>query len=160
MSLRSFLALCAAAAMAAAPAGAQLIQDSDAPIDITGDSLELIDNIATWKGNVRAVQGEAILTADRLVATLDDEGGFTEIQALGTVRYSNGKEAITGETALYDAKGRSITISENVVVTQGKTVMTGGALVYWIDTGRIRFTAPGGERIRGIFHTKTVNATL
>jgi lipopolysaccharide export system protein LptA len=147
--------------IAVAPvAQAQLVADSDEPIDITGDSLEIIDDVATWTGNVRAIQGEAILTSDRLVATLDENGAFTTIRALGTVRYSNGKEAITGETALYDAGARAITISDNVVVTQGKTVMTGGALVYWLDTGRIRFTAPGGERIRGIFHTNTVNRQL
>ena len=81
-------------------------------------------------------------------------------ERLEQLRYYNGKEAITGETALYDAGARAITMSDNVVVTQGKTVMTGGALVYWLDSGRIRFTAPGGERIRGIFHTKSVNTKL
>lgn len=137
------------------PAPAQLIADSDQPIDITGDSLELVDDVATWSGNVRALQGEAILTASRLVATLDDEGAFKTITALGGVRYFNGKEAVAGEHALYDAGQRSITISENVVVTQGETVMTGGTLVYWLDTGRINFNAQAGARIRGIFHTKS-----
>lgn len=143
-----------------AGASAQLIADSDQPIDITGDSLELVDDIATWSGNVRALQGEAILTADRLVATLDGDGAFTTITALGGVRYSNGKEAVAGERAVYDATQRSITISENVVVTQGETVMTGGVLVYWVDTGRISFKAPSGQRIRGIFHSKTDTAQL
>ena len=137
------------------PAAAQLIADSDEPIDITGDSLELVDDVATWSGNVRALQGEAILTASRLVAALDEEGAFKTITALGGVRYFNGKEAVAGEHALYDAGQRSITISENVVVTQGETVMTGGTLVYWLDTGRISFNAPAGARIRGIFHTKS-----
>lgn len=138
-----------------ATASAQLLADSDEPIDITGDSLELVDDIATWSGNVRALQGEAILTANKLVATLDDEGAFKTITALGGVRYSNGKEAVAGERAVYDAAQRSITISENVVVTQGETVMTGGVLVYWLDTGRISFNAPTGQRIRGIFHAKS-----
>ena len=154
-----FAAICALSAHMTL-ANAQLVQNSDEPIDITGDSLEIIDDIATWRGNVRAIQGEAILTADRLIAKLDDEGGFTEIEALGTVRYSNGKEAISGARALYDAGERSIRISEDVVVTQGKTVMTGGSLICWIDTGRLRFTAPEGRRIRGIFHTKTADIQL
>lgn len=138
-----------------AVASAQLISDSDEPIDITGDSLELVDDVATWSGNVRAMQGDAILTADKLVATLDDDGAFKTIRALGGVRYSNGKEAVAGEQALYNAADRSITISDNVVVTQGKTVMTGGVLVYWLDSGKISFNAPQGQRIRGIFHTKS-----
>ncbi|HXI86280.1 MAG TPA: LptA/OstA family protein [Parvularculaceae bacterium] len=154
------LAIAAALAAAASPAAAQLVADADQPVDITGDSLEIVNKIATWTGNVRAVQGDAILTAKKLVATLGENGGFTTIQAVGEVRYSNGKEAIAGDTAVYDAVARSITVSQNVIVTQGETVMTGGAIVYWLDTGRIRFTAPQGSRIRGIFHTKSASSPL
>ena len=136
-------------------AHAQLTMKSDEPIDITGDSLEIVDDVATWTGNVRALQGEAILTSSKLVATLEEGGGFKTIRAIGGVRYSNGKEAIAGETALYDSVARTITISDNVVVTQGETVMTGGTLVYWLDTGRIAFNSPSGERIRGIFYAKS-----
>lgn len=147
-----------AAAIAAPPFGAaraQLApQASDAPIDITGDRLEVVDKVATWTGNVRAVQGEAILTAEKLVADLDKDGAFTRIRAIGTVRYSNGKEAITGKEGVYDANMRTITIIDDVVVTQGEQVMTGGQLVYWVDTGKLLFTAPEGRRIRGIFYAK------
>jgi lipopolysaccharide export system protein LptA len=136
-------------------ASAQLASiDNDEPIDITGDRLEVENDVATFIGNVRAVQGPAILTAERLVADLDDKGSFTKIHAVGTVRYSNGKEAITGARAVFDDVQRTITISENVVVTQGEQVMTGGELIYWIDTGKILFTAPAGKRIRGIFYAK------
>ncbi|MFZ5618701.1 MAG: LptA/OstA family protein [Pseudomonadota bacterium] len=144
-----------AAALFTGVAAAQLAPTvSDAPIDITGDRLEVVDDVATWVGNVRAVQGEAILTAETLVADLDEAGAFRKIRAVGTVRYSNGKEAITGKVGVYDAEARTITISEDVVVTQGEQVMTGGELVYWVDTGRILFTAPSGRRIRGIFYAK------
>ncbi|MDZ7629293.1 MAG: LptA/OstA family protein [Parvularculaceae bacterium] len=153
--LRSVAAGLAAAAMIGGHAGAQLATiDSDAPVDITGDRLEVEDKVATFIGNVRAVQGPAILTAERLVADLDDKGSFTKIRATGTVRYSNGKEAITGAVAVFDDIARTITISENVVVTQGEQVMTGGNLVYWVDTGKILFTASSGKRIRGIFYAK------
>jgi lipopolysaccharide export system protein LptA len=136
-------------------AAAQLASiDNDDPIDITGDRLEVENDVATFIGNVRAVQGPAILTAERLVADLDDKGSFTKIHAVGTVRYSNGKEAITGARAVFDDVQRTITISENVVVTQGEQMMTGGELIYWIDTGKILFTAPAGKRIRGIFYAK------
>ncbi|MEE2691110.1 MAG: LptA/OstA family protein [Pseudomonadota bacterium] len=160
--MKALILPAALAAMAAIPATgrAQLVPESDEPIDITGESLEIIDDVATWTGKVRAVQGDAILTAERLIATIGDDGGFSSIRAVGNIRYFNGKEAITGDSALYDAGARAITVSDNVVVTQGKTVMTGGALVYWIDTGRISFTAPGGQRIRGIFHAKAAPSQL
>lgn len=147
--------LAAVLAMTAVGAQAQLAPGmTDGPIDITGDRLEVVDDVATWTGNVRAVQGEAILTAERLVADLDDQQSFTKIRALGTIRYSNGKEQIAGEQAVFDDVARTVTITGDVVVTQGEQVMTGGELVYWVDTGRILFTAPEGKRIRGVFHTK------
>lgn len=145
----------AAACAALSAASAQLAPTSDAPIDITGDTLEVVDDVATWTGRVSALQGEAILTAEKLVATLDEGGAFKTIEAIGAMRYSNGKDAIAGERALYDEAARTITVTGDVVVTQDKQVMTGGEIVYWIDTGRILFTAPEGRRIRGIFHTKS-----
>lgn len=145
----------AAAAASVNAAKAQLAPNmSSGPIDITGDRLQVEDEVATWTGNVRAVQGETILTAKKLIADLDGGGSFSRIRAIGDVRYSSGKEAITGKKGVYDAAARTITISDNVVVTQGEQVMTGGELIYWIDTGKILFTAEKGRRIRGIFYAK------
>ncbi len=151
--IRNLFLFVIAVVLSIGPGHAQLIASSDEPIDITGDAAEFKDDIAVWTGNVRVVQGEAILTADRLEAKLNDQRQFQSIVALGSVRYSNGQEAITGERADYDDAARTITISENVIVTQGKQVMSAGAVTYWIDTGRIKFAPEPGKRIRGIFYT-------
>ena len=135
------------------PAFAQLVSDSDLPIDITGDAAEFFDERAIWTGNVRVVQGEAVLTSTRLEADLDDEGDFETITAIGNVRYSNGTEAITGEHAVYNETDRTITMTENVIVTQGKQILAAGKVVYWIDTGKVQFFPEDGKRIRGIFYT-------
>ena len=91
MMHKTCFALAAFLFSATAPASAQLIsaQDSDEPIDITGDTAEFQDNLAVWTGNVRVVQGPAILTSERLEAVLTDEGDFETITAIGSVRYSN-----------------------------------------------------------------------
>lgn len=153
MRLRIF-SLMAAGAAVVAPANAQLSADSDAPIDITGDVAEFQDNRAVWTGNVRVVQDASILTANRLDAEISEEGDLREIVATGNVRYSNGTEAITGERGVYNEAERTITISENVIVTQGKQVMSAGAVTYWIDTGKVKFAPAPGQRIRGIFYTE------
>lgn len=144
----------------AQPAAAQLVASSTEPVDITGDTAELQDNVATWTGDVRVVQGEAILTTAKLIAELDDEGDFKTIRAEGAVRYSNGDEAITGEHAVYDAAARTITITENVIVTQGRQVMAAGKVIYWVDTGRVQFAPAPGGRIRGVFYTNSVSQQL
>lgn len=130
------------------------------PIDVGGELLEVVDNIATLTGDVRVLQCDAVLSTLKLIGIQDDQGSYESLRAEGRVRYSNGAEAIRSETALYDLVNRTITFTDNVVVTQGKQVMTGGALVYWIDSGRIRFTAPSGNRIRGLFHSNDANAKL
>jgi len=131
-------------------------QDTDAPLDITSDRLESEENVATWIGAVQVVQGEAILTTERLVIYRNDDGDLDRIEALGDVRYDTGNETISGAKAVYAEATRTLTMTGDVVVTQGKQVLSGGALVYWIDTGKLRFTAPEGQRIRGIFYTKSL----
>lgn len=137
------------------PASAQLAADSDEPIDITGDIAEFHENLAIWRGNVRVIQGESILTTDRIEADLSKDGDLTKIRAIGSVRYSNGNEAITGERALFDNIKRTITITENVILTQGKQVMSAGALIYWVDSGMVKFQPAPGKRVRGIFYNKS-----
>lgn len=137
---------------------AQLVpQSSNEPLDITSDRFEGENDLArsTFVGNVRVVQGEAILTSDRLVLVRDANGDIASITALGGIRYSTGEEAITGETAVYDGVARTITISGDVLATQGDQIMAGGRLVYWVDSKEVKFTASTGGRVRGIFRPQS-----
>lgn len=147
-------AVIAAGLSFAAPASAQLVGQSDEPIDIFGDHWEVVDKVVTIDGNARAIQGEGVLTAAKFVATMDDQQQPQTIECQGGVRYTNGKEAVAGDTALYDDAARTITFNSNVVVTQGENVITGGNLIYWIDTGRISLTPASGKRVRGFFKSK------
>ncbi|MBI1393237.1 MAG: hypothetical protein GC152_10905 [Alphaproteobacteria bacterium] len=147
----------ALAALAGSPAAAQLSADSDEPLDITSDRLETENNIATWIGEVRVVQGESILTSERLIITQTDDGGIEEIRAVGDVRYSNGKEAIRGDVAIYTETSRTIRMRGDVVITQGEQVLTGDDLTYWIDTGKTHFAARDGQRVRGVFKTQSLD---
>ena len=160
--MRRLIATILGLALIATPSAAQISEQApcNEPIDVGGEMLEVIDNVATLTGDVRVVQCESVLSTVKLVGTQDSDGEYESLKATGQVRYSNGDEAIRSDNALYDLVGRTITFTDNVVVTQGEQVMTGGALIYWIDTGRIRFTAPTGKRIRGIFHTKSLNTQL
>jgi lipopolysaccharide export system protein LptA len=153
--IKTSLSCLAAALLSLTAAHAQLVSRSDEPIDITGDTAEFQDNLAVWTGNVRVVQGEGILTTDRLEAVLIDGGGFETITAIGTVRYSNGKEAITGEHAVFDDAARTIVMTEDVILTQGKQVLSAGKVTYWVDTGKVLFAPEPGKRIRGLFFTKS-----
>lgn len=159
MNTVAFRGLCmAVACFVCGPAAAQLVGQSEEPIDIFGDHWEVVEKVVTIDGNARAVQGEGVLTAARFVATLDDDQQPQTIECEGGVRYTNGKEAVAGDAALYDDAARTITFNGNVVVTQGENVITGGNLIYWIDTGRISLTPSVGKRVRGFFKSKPAAA--
>ena len=143
----------------AGAASAQLAASSEEPVDITGDAAEFRDGHAVWTGHVRVVQGEAILTTERLEAELTEDGDFQTITAVGSVRFSDGKQAITGQRAIFDDVARTITIIDDVIVTQGKQVMSAGKVTYWVDTGMVKFAPEAGKRIRGIFYTKSSDQT-
>lgn len=142
----------------AAPACAQIIGQSEEPIDIFGDHWEVVEKVITINGNARAVQAEGVLTAAKFVAVMNEEQEPQTIDCQGGVRYTNGKESVAGDTALYDDAARTITFNGNVVVTQGENVITGGNLIYWIDTGRISLTPTLGKRVRGFFKGKPAAA--
>lgn len=110
---------CAAATMINSTAFAQRIGVGDEPIYVSSEWAEASENQFIWEQNVRIIQGKAILTADRIVGTLTGKGEISEIVATGKVRYSDGTQAITGKTGTYNEKERSLTISGEVIVTQG-----------------------------------------
>ncbi|MEO0878366.1 MAG: LptA/OstA family protein [Pseudomonadota bacterium] len=147
-------------AVAADGARAQLAQSEtcDEPLDIAGDQLEGLDNNAVLTGNVIVVQCDAVLTTARLEYSQNASGALETLTAISAVRYSNKEDAISGDRAVYDEGRRSITFTGDVAVVQGQQILTGERLVYWLDTGKFTFTAAPGQRIRGVFHTKSLDS--
>ncbi|MEM9168833.1 MAG: LptA/OstA family protein [Pseudomonadota bacterium] len=148
------------AAVSAAPAAAQLAaaDDCDEPLDVGGDRLEVVDEVATLTGNVRLVQCDAVLSTTTLVTTQGDGGSYDTMKASGAVRYVSGEDAVASREAVYDRGRRTITFTGDVIVTQGRQVMTGSRLVYHVDDGRIEFSAAPGERVRGVIYTQSLEA--
>ncbi len=142
-------------ALSTPTAHAQRIGTGDEPIYISSDTFEGTEQRGIWSGNVRIVQGKAILVAERVVGDLDSNGGITVVTGTGNVRYSDGEQAISGTKGVYNEKARTLTINGDVIVTQGRNVFTANQAVYWIDTGRVIFTPRQGERVRGIFYPST-----
>ncbi|HZC17658.1 MAG TPA: LptA/OstA family protein [Caulobacteraceae bacterium] len=175
-------------ASSAAPALAQLSPQSNAPVDVTGDQLEAQPQrcLATYRGNVEALQGASRLRTDVLdlyakPAPPDAHpaaaaaggvsskcGALDRMEAHGSVYYSTPSEVVKGDDAVYLADAKTITVTGDVVVSQGKNVVVGNRLVINTDTqhatmesnvtgpgkaGRVRSVLyPGGQGI-GIFQS-------
>ena len=157
--------------VSATAAPAQFQHDSSLPIEITADSLEVLrdQQIATFTGNVDAVQGDLVLTADRLRIHYsgDDAGGaaaatggsIRRIEAFGKVFLTSPRETAQGEVGVYDVAEETITLEGDVVLTRENNVIEGERLELDLATGRSRMlagvpSAEGGqppERVRAIF---------
>lgn len=151
---------------------AQSLQhDTSLPIEITADSLEVLRNqqIATFTGNVDAVQGDLVLSADLLrVHYGDDEasapgpagaGPIQRIEAEGNVFLSSPRETAQGNAGVYDVASNQLTMEGAVVLTRDDNVIRGQRLEIDLVSGRSRMLAAipsteGGtapQRVRALF---------
>lgn len=155
-------------------AGAQALRhDSTLPIEITADSLEVLrdQQVATFTGNVDAVQGDLTLSADELkvfyrgdersddAAATTDDGTIRRIEAAGNVFLTSPRETAEGEEGVYDVASQTVTLERSVVLTRDDNVIEGDRLEMDLASGRSRVTADdrvaeGAEpprRVRAIF---------
>jgi lipopolysaccharide export system protein LptA len=149
-----------------------LPQNNDQPIEITADSLEVLQEqkIATFAGNVDAVQGDMVLSADRLRVYYggDDAnaasgpagtGSIRRIEAQGNVLLSSPRETAQGDAGVYDVASSQVTLEGGVVLTRGDNVIRGQRLETDLASGRSRVFAAvpsteGGtppQRVRALF---------
>lgn len=161
-----FAWLALTALLLAAPAGAQSPQgDSAKPIEINADSLEVLEaeQVAIFRGNVDALQGDIRLKADELKVHYNRRqlggggisGAISRIDASGGVFISSPTETAQGDRGVYLVDRREITLTGKVVLTRGESVIRGQSLVMSMVTGRSRVegdtAAGGGGRVHGIF---------
>ena len=127
----------------AAAAFGQFETDSNAPIEITSDTMEWLneERIAIARGNADAVQGRYKLHADILKAYLSQGSGESAdkiklITANGNVSLTTPEESARGETGEYNVEKGIVELTGSVVLTQGTTVLNGDKLVMDLNSGR------------------------
>ena len=162
-----------AVALLAAPALAQGTSalkghDSNAPIDISSDHIEVQDRAdrAIWVGNVHAVQQDMTMDAARMTVaythatTPGADPQIQRIDASGGVTVVSPTERAKGDFGIYDLNRKLITLIGRVTLTRGTNVVNGARLVIDMNTGRATVdgnavaggtTAASGGRVTGHF---------
>ena len=146
---------------AAAPATAQTRHDTNAPVNVAADHIELQDraNRAVFAGNVQVQQAEMTLRAQRIVLTYTGqiEGGNPQISrmdASGGVTGIRPDQTARSQFAVYDLNRRIITMLGAVRLTQGGSTVNGGRLTINLDSGRAVIdgssVAGGGSGANGV----------
>ena len=173
--------LCAASLSLALTLGgsavAQLAQGSG-PIDLSANSLELIDaqHLAIWRGDVDALRGPDRLRSDVLniyfsgkpgeEAATPSSGGAApgrnwgkvdRMVAEGHVYFVSPTQNARSDHAIYELTPDTITMTGDVIVEQGQSVIHGEKLIIDVKTGHATMASaaetksPSG-RVRGVFY--------
>jgi lipopolysaccharide export system protein LptA len=162
--------------------------NKDAPVQIEAGTLEVHDKTktATFSGNVQVVQGDTTMKCHSLVVFYGQEVGIggadsevtattpaksnlgmphgaqniRRIEAHGGVTVLTKDQNASGDLGIYDLKTKTITLSGNVVVSQGQNVIHGERVVVDTETGNARVesgttgaagtSAAGGGRVRAL----------
>jgi len=147
------------------------------PVEIVADKLVVDQDrqLATFSGNVDAVQGDMTLRANQLRvfyveqdeprdqgkprrgdgadASASDQS-IRRIEAEGDVLLTRPGETAEGDAGVYDPIKRTLVLEGNVVLTRAQNVIRGTRLDSNLETGVSVVTAAGGQRdqrVRALF---------
>jgi lipopolysaccharide export system protein LptA len=142
-------------------------QDKDQPVQIEAASLEVRDKnkMATFSGDVQVVQGDTTMKCQKLVVFYGQEVGIAQkeagqgapapetkpalagprgaqnirrIEARGGVTVITKDQNASGDLGVYDLIAKTITLTGNVVVSQGQNVIHGERVVVDTVSGNAR----------------------
>jgi lipopolysaccharide export system protein LptA len=138
--------------------------DTDAPVDVAADRIEVQDRAdrAIFSGNVEVRQGELQLSTSRLTVAYANADGIEiqRLEASGGVILRSPSETARSQYAIYDLNRRLVTMIGGVTLNRGQSHVQGGRLVLDLDSGRAVMDggtpgAPGtretGGRVTGRF---------
>ncbi len=129
-----------AIAHAQEPVSALRGHNSNAPVDVTSDRIEVQDRAdrAIFAGNVRVRQADLTMEAQRVTVAYSSGGGIqiNRIEAAGGVVVRSPSETARGDFGIYDTDRKLITLIGEVQLIRGGSRVDGARLVIDLDSGR------------------------
>lgn len=161
--LAASAALAGASTLASAQGSVSALKghDSDAPVDVSADRIEVQDRAdrAIFSGNVHVRQADLTMDTERLTIAYTSNGGIQieRLDASGGVVVKSPSETARGNFGIYDLNRKLITLVGDVQLTREGSHVNGSRLVIDLESGRavIDGGAPGvnqrGGRVTGRF---------
>ncbi len=158
-------------------------QNRSEPVHIEAATLEVRDKdqVATFTGDVRVQQGDTTMRCASLIVFYDREAGNTgksggntgkagktltaanpgpggeqkikRLEARGSVVVTQKDQTATGHVGIFDMPSNTVTLTGDVVMTQGQNVLRGDKLVVDLTSGvsRVESAKTGRGRVEGLF---------
>lgn len=149
-ALMTALALPAASGAQNAP-GSRL-DASRQPVQYGADAGEYTPEGFSLRGRAEVTQGSNRLRADA-IRGFTANGDLTRIEATGDVYFVTPDQSMKGNHAVYTLNDGNVVVTGDVILTQGKSVLTGSRLVYNVRTETARIEGGGANgRVQGVFY--------
>ena len=139
------LKLIAATILIASPAIAQtninlggVRADTSAPVEVTADSLNVDQDTGTaiFNGNVLIGQGALRLSAGKVEVIYNEAtGDISRLNASGGVTFVTADEAAEAASAIYDLVAGTLTLTGDVLLTQGPSAISAATMTINLETG-------------------------
>jgi lipopolysaccharide export system protein LptA len=148
-------------------------QNRDQPVKIQAASFEVRekDKTATFTGDVQVFQGDTEMRCKLLTVFYDEENGgrsmkaaepgpggqrqIRRIEAKGGVMVVQKDQHASGDTASFNMRENTVTLTGNVVVTRGQDVLRGQRLVVDLTSGVSKMDQ---GRVEGLFQAGSRNS--
>ncbi|RYG91390.1 lipopolysaccharide transport periplasmic protein LptA [Loktanella sp. IMCC34160] len=124
--------------------------DPTAPVEVTADSLSVDqeNGTAVFSGNVVIGQGDVRISAAEVrVVYGEDTGEIARLVATGGVTFVTATEAAEAANADYDIANGQLTLTGNVLLTQGASALAAERMVVDLTNGTARMDG----RVRTVF---------
>jgi lipopolysaccharide export system protein LptA len=148
-------------AQAQEPVSALKGHDSNAPVDVVADRIEVQDRAdrAIFAGSVHVTQGTLAMDTARLTVAYASAGGIQiqRLDASGGVVVKSPSETARGDFGVYDLNRKLITLVGNVQLNRGQSQILGSRLLIDLNSGRAVIDGgpagvdQSGGRVKGHF---------
>jgi lipopolysaccharide export system protein LptA len=124
--------------------------DPGAPVEVSADSLSVdqASGRAVFSGNVMVGQGDLRMSAGSVeVVYAEETGDIARLIASGGVTFTTASEAAEAAEADYDLTTGVLTLTGDVILTQGASALSADSMVINVTDG----TAQMQGRVRTVF---------
>ena len=123
---------------------------SKQPVQYGADGGEYTPNGFALRGRAELTQGGNRLRADSITGVTAN-GDLSRVEATGNVYFVTPDQSMRGDRAVYTLNNAEVVVTGDVILTQGKNVLTGNRLVYNVRTEAARMEG-GNGRVQGVFY--------
>lgn len=137
--------------------GAEAGDRSGQPITIKSNELysDSKTRTAVFTGKVVAKQQDVTIFADKLVVYYAEQGGQVEkVEATGNVRIVQLNRIATAGRAVYNNNDGKIILYDSPRVQQGKNIVSGKEITYFIGEDKSVVTGGPGTRVEAVIFPK------